>query len=285
MQGKYAQAADALHRATQLDPRHALALRNLGNVLLALGRQREGVEALKAAVAARPDYADAASNLLYAQYNLDDVDPASLYQQHIDWARTYAADVPAATQHDNDRDPERCLRVGFMSPDFKSHPVGRFILPLLQHHDRAKIEAVLYSDAAVEDDATVDLRNSAEEWRPIVGLSNEEVAAQVRRDRIDILIDLAGHTSRPRLLVFARKPAPVQATYLGYPGTTGLPAIDWRITDAVADPPGMTDALHSEQLLRLEGCAWCFQPPSDAPLGARAQRSSKLPPADQGDQR
>ncbi len=263
--GRFTRAAGAYRRAAQLRPDHVLALTNLGNVLQSVGRQREGIEAYEAANRARPNFSGAASNRLYALHHLDDVDPRTVFQEHLNWARSYAASIPRFRDHQNDRNPARRLRVGFVSPDLHQHPVGRFILPLVQHLDRAQVELYFYADGGKSDSLTAELRSAAAQWRTIFGRTDDEAAAMIRQDRIDILIDLAGHTARPRLLVFARKPAPVQATYLGYPDTTGLSAIDWRITDAIADPPGEADALHTERLMRLAGCAWNFGFPINAP--------------------
>jgi len=183
---------------------------------------------------------------------------------HRDWAMAHASSLHPFTFHDNNRDPARPLRVGFVSPDLRHHPVARFLLALLRHHDKSNCEIYCYADPTKPDETTATLRQFADHWRNTLGRSDDQLAEQIRDDRIDILIDLAGHTSRTRLLMFARKPAPIQATYLGYPNTTGLKAIDWRITDAIADPPGQTESLHTEHLMRLP-TAWCFEPPTDAP--------------------
>jgi len=136
---------------------------------------------------------------------------------------------------------------------------------LLQQHDHLQFEVFCYSNATTIDGITSSLRSNADHWRQIAGMNNHQVAEQVRKDAIDILIDLSGHTSGNRLLVFARKPAPVQISYLGYPGTTGLSAIDYRLTDCFADPPGLTEHLHAEKLHRLSRTNWCFAAPEDAP--------------------
>jgi predicted O-linked N-acetylglucosamine transferase (SPINDLY family) len=143
--------------------------------------------------------------------------------------------------------------------------VSYFFEPVLAAHDAAAFEVFCYSDAPVADAVTQRLRAQAGQWRDIAGLSDERVAALIRADRIDLLVDLAGHTARNRLLVFARRPAPVQATWLGYPNTTGLAAIDFRVTDAVSDPPGQTEAWHTEELVRLAGPFSCYAPPAESP--------------------
>jgi len=157
------------------------------------------------------------------------------------------------------------LRVGYVSPDFRRHPVASFIEPILAAHDRKRFEVFCYAVHLKPDAVTARLKALADHWREIGSLDAEAAANLIREDGIDVLVDLAGHTANNRLAVFARKPAPMQATYLGYPGSTGLPAIDWRITDAVADPLGAAEALHTEKLMRLPETFQCFQKPSDAP--------------------
>jgi predicted O-linked N-acetylglucosamine transferase (SPINDLY family) len=156
------------------------------------------------------------------------------------------------------------LRVGYVSPDFRTHAVSYFFEPILRHHDRNRAEAYCYAEVAAPDDTTARLQGLASVWRWTVGLTDAQLAEQVRRDRVDILVDLAGHTSGHRLGVFARRPAPVQLTYLGYPSTTGLSAIDGLLTDAIVDPPG-EPPWSAELPYRLPGLFCCYAPPVDAP--------------------
>jgi predicted O-linked N-acetylglucosamine transferase (SPINDLY family) len=163
------------------------------------------------------------------------------------------------------RDPERKLRIGYVSPDLCAHVVSRFIAPVLARHDRDAFEVYCYAEVAAPDEITTMLRGYANGWRDTVGEPDEHLAEAIRQDGIDILVDLAGHSASNRLLVFARKPAPVQITYLGYAATTGMTAMDYRLTDALADPPGMTEQFHSERLIRLPKCAWCYNKLADGP--------------------
>lgn len=156
------------------------------------------------------------------------------------------------------------VRIGYVSADFRWHPVGRFLLPLLEHRNREAFELFCYSNVKVADATTSQFRQLSDHWRDISRLDTDQAVEHIRDDSIDILIDLSGHTSGNRLPSFARKPAPVQISYLGYAGTTGLTAMDFRLTDAQADPPGMTEHLHSETLIRLP-INWCFAEPSDSP--------------------
>jgi predicted O-linked N-acetylglucosamine transferase (SPINDLY family) len=164
----------------------------------------------------------------------------------------------------HDRDADRRLRIGYVSPDLRDHVVGRFMLPLLANHDHQRFEIFCYADVARADAMTERLRSHADCWRNTAGLSDEQLARAVRDDRIDILIDLTMHMAGSRLLAFARKPAPVQVTYLAYCGTTGLEAMDYRLTDPHLDPPDATDE-YVEQSIRLPRTYWCYQPPDDAP--------------------
>ncbi|HZL38580.1 MAG TPA: tetratricopeptide repeat protein [Tepidisphaeraceae bacterium] len=157
------------------------------------------------------------------------------------------------------------LRIGYVSPDFRDHTVPRFISAALEHHNRAGFEVFCYCDVERPDDTTCRLRGWADTWREIRGLDDPAVEAIIRADAIDILVDLRGHGANNRLTLFARKPAPVQVSMVGYFNTTGLPTMDYRITDAHMDPPGQTEALHSEKLARLANSCWCYTPDADAP--------------------
>ena len=167
------------------------------------------------------------------------------------------ADAPIAKQ--------RPLRIGYVSPDFKQHSVAHFIEPVLAAHDKSKFEVFCYSNNLMADEVTQRIQSACAHWRVIADQSDEVVAKQIREDGIDILVDLAGHTPQNRLLVFARKPAPVQATWIGYPNTTGLTTMDYRITDAFADPVGDSDRFHTEKLIRLPECFSCFEAPRESP--------------------
>jgi predicted O-linked N-acetylglucosamine transferase (SPINDLY family) len=152
------------------------------------------------------------------------------------------------------------LRIGHVSPDFREHPVARFLLPLLREHDRRHVEVFAYSDVTTPDAVTALVRDHVDQWRDVATLSDEELAGAVREDGIDMLVDLAAHSARNRLLTFARKPAPVQVTYLAYCSTTGVDAIDYRVTDRFLDPPGES-AFYTEASIHLPHCYWCYSAP------------------------
>jgi len=217
---------------------------------------------LRQSLARRPD--DAASHsalLLLMHYNA--VDAQALYGEHVRWADRHAR-VPVS-RHLNSSEAERTLKVGYVSGDFiNGHPVGFFIEPVLRTHDRGRFHVTCYSNA-LEGKPTTRFQSPADGWRDIRGVCDADAAERIRADGIDLLVDLGGHCASGRLGIFARKPAPVQFTWLGYPDTTGLTTIDYRFTDSTADPAGIADRYHSEKLIRLERSFLCYQPPDEAP--------------------
>jgi predicted O-linked N-acetylglucosamine transferase (SPINDLY family) len=196
----------------------------------------------------------------------DALEPAAVYAECRRWAERFTRPLEErAAPHANDPSPGRRLRVGYVSLGFREHPVTFFIGPVIEHHDRAQFEVILYSDVTHEDEYTAALRGRADGWRNTVGMSDEELARTVREDAIDILIDLGGHTLGNRLLAFARRPAPVQVNWLGFPCTTGMTGMDYRVTDAWCDPPGLTEHLNSESLVRLPNVYMAWAPPLRSP--------------------
>jgi predicted O-linked N-acetylglucosamine transferase (SPINDLY family)/predicted Zn-dependent protease len=236
---------------------------NLGIALAAVGKAGEAVAAFDIAEALEPDPATG-SNAAYFRSYLDEVDNRGLFAAHQAWNRRYAAGLAAAAPHANAAEPGRRLRIGYVSPDFVGHSCAFFLLPLYQHHDPRQVEVFSYANLEREDGVTEQFRRAGHAWRDISRLSDDEAAALVRRDGIDILVDLAGHTARNRLLLFARKPAPIQLTWLGYPTTTGLEAIDWRISDRWLTPADTTEGF-AEGLWRLERVSHCYRPPETSP--------------------
>lgn len=163
----------------------------------------------------------------------------------------------------------RRLRIGYLGPAFRRYTAARFLAPVLAGHDRDAVEVVLYSDvpASAEDDATAEFRRMGFAWRPVAGLGDEQVAARIRADGVDVLVDLAGHMDSGRLPLLARRAAPVQVNYLAWPATTGLAAVDYRVTDSHSDPPGTTEHLHAERLVRVDPCCWAYDPAFGTPGG------------------
>jgi protein O-GlcNAc transferase len=256
------QAEALLLRALELDPSLPEAHLNLGNLRKDQGRLTDAMASYSRAVAARPDYAAAHANLLFTLAYVDNLSPAQIFEMHRDWVRLHATGLTRA-HHPNVRDPAKRLKIAYVSPDLRTHPCAFFVEPLFRHHDRSAVEVYAYAEVAQPDAVTNRLRGLVDVWRSTVGLTDEQVGSLIRADGIDVLIDLAGHTANGRLLALARKPAPVQVEYLGYPATTGIAAMDWRLTDAVAEPPGQSEAFYTERLYRLPHSLWCYQPFED----------------------
>ena len=262
-QGRLDEARDSYEQALRLRPDDVVAINNLGNVLKDQGRLGEAAGCYRHALRVKPDYAAAHTNLLFCLTYDPGTPPAVLFEEHRLWGERFGA-APAPPPHANDADPDRRLRIGYLSGDFRAHAVARFVEPVLARHDPAAVEVFGYAEVPAPDAVTARLQAMTSGWRSTCGLTDERVAALVREDRIDVLVDLAGHTSGNRLRALARGPAPVQITYLGYPNTTGLAAVDYRLTDAVADPPG-SESLFAEELIRLPRGFCCFAVPGEAP--------------------
>ena len=259
--GRGDEALTAYRRAVSLRPDYADAHRGLATLATERGDLPAALNAHRQVVALQPDNAAAGSDLLLTlQYDPAQT-PRTLFDASRAWAARHAEPLTrAARPHAVDRDPNRRLRVGYVSPDFRDHPVGRLLEPVLCCHDREKFEVYCYSDVARPDAVTAHLRGLADVWRDIAGVPDAAADELIRRDRIDVLVDCAGHFAGNRLTLFARRPAPLQISAFGYCGTTGMTAIDCRLTDAHSDPPGETERFHTERLVRLPDCAWCYRP-------------------------
>ena len=265
--GSRDEAIESIRRAIELALRATFDHSNLALALQSVGQWDEAIVEYRQAVALAPDKSGLLSNLLYALHYHPSTGAESLFREHLAWGQRHADPLTSiARPHDPDRSPGRRLRIGYVSPHFKAHAVNFFFEPILAAHDRERFEIICYSDTAVDDETTRRLRGHASSWRSSLALSDEQLSAQIRQDKIDILVDLTGHIQGGlRLLVFARKPAPIQVTYLGYQNTTGMQAMDYRLTDEWSDPPGTTEHLHTEKLVRLPGAFFCYLPSPDAP--------------------
>lgn len=260
-------AIAAYRAALALAPRDAATLNNLGNALFDQGRLGEARGSYRAALDAKPDDAEAHSNLLRALNYDASLSPDEVLAAHRGWDAAHGhkdaqKNMPRA-DFPNPPDPTRRLRIGYVSPDFRIHSVAFFFEPLLDAHDRGAVEIFCYANVRRPDAVTARIMSKADHWLSILGMSDAAAAERIRQDGIDILIDLAGHTSDNRLGLFALKPAPVEATWCGYCNTTGLAAIDWRITDAQADPKG-AERWNVERLMRLPHGFLCYAPIPDA---------------------
>lgn len=260
------EAEDCYRAALELGPELAEAHYNYGNLLHREGRIEEAVASYRKALELKPDFMRAHSNLIYALNFSAGYSPEEIFREHLEWARRHARPLAAAIRPPaNTRRTDRPLRVGYVSPNFRDHAVTYFFEPTLRHHDRSRYSIYLYSDVRQPDARTERLRGYRCAWREIAGQGDEAVAELVRRDGIDILVDLTGHTDNHRLLMFAGKPAPIQVTWNGYASTTGMDAMDYRIVDHYTDPPGMTEHLHTERLVRLPEIYMAFEPPAESP--------------------
>ncbi len=261
--GNLPDAVSGYQQALALQPDHAISLRNLGGALPSLGRVGEAIECLRRALALRPDFVAAFDNLLQALNYAVDETPEAIFQAHKDYDQRLCLPLRSTwTPHTNVRKTRRRLRVGYVSPDFRRHSVRHVLEPLLAHHDHKGFTVTAYADLHSADEVTRRYQSYADHWVPTAGMSDQDLAQRIRADRIDILVDLAGHTAGNRLSVFARKPAPVSLSWLGYGYTSGLSAIDYFLTDAVAVPVG-SEHLFSEQPWRLAPVAFSYRPAED----------------------
>jgi len=266
-QGRLDDAVAAFRRALQLQPDCAGAHVNLGNALKDRGVLDAAIAAYRRALQLEPDNARLHSNLVYTLHFDPDHDERSIAEEHRRWSRQFADPLkPFLLPHPNDSNPERRLRVGYVSPDFCGHVISHFLAPLLEAHDRTEFEIHCYASVKCPDSMTQRVKRSADVWRDVLGVDDHALAQQIREDRIDILVDLTQHMADNRLPVFARKPAPVQVAWLGYPGSTGLEAIDFRLTDATIEPEGSAWSQSVEEPVRLPDSWFCFAPLEDYPV-------------------
>ena len=251
-------------RALEISPDYAEAECNLGLVLSQTGRLDEAQSCYRRALALKPDFVDAHYNLIFV---LDLMESGSTREQQEERRRWYAQHgrtyADSAVPHDNSADPERKLRIGYVSADFHLHSAYFIFAPIIRLHDRSGCEVICYSGVKNEDDCTVAIREPADSWRSTLGLSDESLAEQIRRDRVDILVDLSGHSAGNRLLTFARKPAPVQITAWGYATGTGMQTMDYFFADPVLVPQDERGHF-SEEVVDLPCCV-CYEAPGYAP--------------------
>lgn len=273
--GQLDDAIEFAREALTLLAPHArgIAHNQLANALTLKGELPEAIANFQIAISLEVENAMVNSNYVFALNYGGQPDLTAIFQEHKKFGDKFESFVPrmyvnplqakaGASAFTNSK---RRLRVGYVSPDFNDHAVGKFIEPVLAAHDINKFELFCYYNKPRVDDATKRMQSAVANWRMTADMSDDELARMIQADAIDILVDLSGHTGLNRLLVFARKPAPIQVTWIGYPNTTGLSTMDYRITDAFADPIGATEALHTEKLVRMPECFSCFKPPSNAP--------------------
>jgi predicted O-linked N-acetylglucosamine transferase (SPINDLY family) len=257
---RYNDAVDACRRAIALHPRYAYAYHNLGHLLASKGQLDEAIAAFRQALRHQPNYPSAHSNILFTLHFLPGQSPQMILEEARRWDEHYGVPLSRlARPHIPDLTPDRPLRIGYVSPDFRDHVVGRNLLPLLTRHDHSQFHITCYSGVTNPDAITERYQKCVDAWRSTLGISDPQLADLIRGDGIDILVELSLHMSNNRLLTFAMKPAPIQVTFAGYPGTTGLSAIDYRLTDPYLDPPEH-DSFYSEKSIRLPDSFWCYDP-------------------------
>ena len=275
-QHKFNDAEASYKTAISLKPDYHLAYSNLGNTLQELGKLEEAIASYNKAIEFKADFFNAYHNKNMCLNYSSSYSPLYIYEEHLEFEKQFGGlkDELPFSRSEKKKFGER-LRIGYVSGDFREHSVAYFFEPLLQNHNDKTIETFCYYNNTVVDATTKRLMTTSDHWRSIFGISDLEVSKLIRSDKIDILVDLSGHTGKNRLLVFAQKPAPIQVTWLGYPNTTGLSAIDYRFTDIVADPIGEADKLHSETLLRLPNGFQCFQGNEKIPVGIGLPQKSQ----------
>lgn len=298
-QGNSSEAIDAFEKTLAIDPNHADALYNLGFVyhhcgqyslarkyyekslsiksdnsnaienLIALdkdqGKVRQAVEGYQKQIQLNPDQLHCWSNMLLCMNYIDDIDPKEILRWHLDYGRYFENRYPRIPLVPRSLTRHRKLRIGFVSGDFRTHSIAFFLMPFLVHYDRSRFECYAYHAGNSIDETTRKMQALMDHWRSVHAIPPEMAADQIQKDHIDVLVDLSGHTGFTRLDIFLRKPAPIQVTWLGYPNTTGLSRMDYRITDGYTDPEPAADGFYSERLIRLPHSFLCYQAPSDIP--------------------
>lgn len=269
-QGHLDEALGCFRAALQFRPASADAHSNLGNLHKERGEIDEALACYRRAVELQPERADIHSNLVFTLHFAAGDNRAAIETELERWNRAHAGPLTREIlPHVNDRAPGRRLRIGYVSGDFRAHPVGLNLLPLFRHHDHARCEIFCYSDVTTPDEVTAELKAGADHWRETAAQNHAQLAASIRSDRIDVLVDLALHTAGNRLPAFARKPAPVQLSFAGYPGRTGLDAIDHHLSDPHLEPSPPISARRSDLPFALPDTFWCYDPrAADQAVGA-----------------
>ncbi|KAI6674057.1 hypothetical protein NL676_001963 [Syzygium grande] len=267
VQGKMDAAASMIEKAIIANPTYAEAYNNLGVLYRDAGNITMAINAYEQCLKIDPDSRNAGQNRLLAMNYINEGHDDKLFEAHRDWGRRFMRLFPQYTSWENTKDPDRPLVIGYVSPDYFTHSVSYFIEAPLSYHDYPNYNVVVYSAVVKADAKTFRFRDKVLKnggiWRDIYGVDEKKVASMIREDKVDILVELTGHTANNKLGMMACRPAPVQVTWIGYPNTTGLPTIDYRITDSLADPPD-TKQKHVEELIRLPECFLCYTPSPEA---------------------
>jgi len=262
----YLEAIKALEQSLELNRNYSHAYLNLGNAYKGIGDTEKAYEHYQKSLQKQPDLFLACSNLLYLSNTMPDFTCEDIYNLHTKTISIFTEkNSQFITQYGNQTEPKRKLRIGYMSSDFREHSCSYFIEPVLKQQKREEFELFAYYNYTVNDETTVRIKSYFDVWRETAGHSDRVIANLIKADKIDILIDLSGYTAHSPVLVLTYKPAPIQISWIGYPNTTGIPTVDYRITDEYSDPSGVSEKFHTEQLLRMPDSFLVYKPPVDAP--------------------
>ena len=261
---RFDEAMDCYQKVLHLDSMYTESLSGMASIYMAQGRHDQAIEQFRRVLSLKPNSFSCQSGIMFAMHYSEGVSQDDVYRESVACETITLRDIEVFDTWKNLPDPGRRLRIGLVSPDFRRHPVGYFIQAFLMLHDFEQYEVVCYNDYEGEDDLTLSLKESADIWRRTYGVKDMRLAEMIRRDGIDILVDLAGHTNSNRLCMFAMKPAPVQVTWAGYVGTTGFSAIDYLISDKFQSPVD-AQKFTVEQIVRLPDDYICYCPPDYAP--------------------
>jgi protein O-GlcNAc transferase len=264
--GQLDKAIACYQKALLINPANATLYDNIGNAFQIKGNPAEAEKYYRYSVEIDLGNYVSYQKLLFMMLYNSRYDAKTIFSEHLQFAKRFEEPlISSISPHANNRTSHRKIKIGYVSPDFKKHSVAYFIEPVLAVHNRENFEVSCYSLVPTEDEVTNRLKGYVDHWRNLSGISDEKAAELIRNDSIDILIDLSGHTTNNRILLFARKPAPVQVSWIGYLATTGLSSIDYRISDIYTDPPGLTEQFYTEKLIRLPESLWCYMPDKDSP--------------------
>ena len=262
--GHILEAQNLCEKSLTINPKNALVYQNLGSIMLTYGKADEAIIFLKKSLKIQKLYS-ADSSLLFTMNLVPTFSQSEIFEESASWGRRYAHSYARKNKrYLNIPQPERKIRIGYVSGDFKLHPVAFHLKPVLSSHNKLNVEIFLYNSFPHADELTEEFAGYASIYRDISTLSDDKAEAIIRRDGIDILVDLAGHTGFNRLGLFVRRSAPVQVTWLGYFNTTGLTSIDYLLSDEITIPIGQ-ERYFTEQVFRLPNCRFCYQPMPNAP--------------------
>ena len=260
-------ALEHLNIAIKLNKKNPSAYLNRANSKRVQGEIDEALADYRNALKLAPNNFEAHMNYIYTLNFSNRISDQDIFNEHCSFARLIEEECPTKeykiTAHNPDASGK--IRIGYISPDFRTHSVAYFIEPILEQHNKDNFTIFCYHNNSIQDSTTDRIKHSCDHWKNIVGVEDKKLFDIIRKDGIDILVDLAGYTGNSRISIFARKPSPIQISWIGYPNTTGISAIDYKITDHTADPPGQSGALYTETLIRLPGGFLCYSPPSDSP--------------------